>query len=132
MRIASADASPPEFRQIYLNTTTGMEVVVDWAELRPFVWLHRLEEGRLPARQEARVGQPLTRIDVDDVLLLRSSPGHPAGKMLSRADVEALAPLLADYADAIGRHCADVLEGDFAVFETLRPVVEARIRHMYD
>jgi hypothetical protein len=132
MRIESADASPPVFRQIYLNTTTGMEVVVDWAEFRPFVWLYRLEEGRLPAQQEARVGEPLTCIDVDDVLYLRSCPKHPAGKMLSRADLEALAPLLAEYADAVRRHCADVLEGDFAIFETLRPVVEARIRQRFD
>jgi hypothetical protein len=129
MRIEQSEASPPEFHLLYVNRTTGLEVVVDWAELRPFVWLHRLESGRSSTMQAPRLGEPLKRVDVDDILLRRDVSGNPAGKLLARADIESLAPRLAEYARAIELECADVLSGDFVVFEALQPVVEARIRH---
>jgi hypothetical protein len=128
MALKVEEANPPEYRVVYLNDTTGLEVVVDWSELRPFVWLHRLESGRLPVPSESNHLKALQTVDADDVLLLRNVPGNPVGKLLARADLSSLTPCLAGYVRAIGAGCTDILAGDFRIFEEILPIVQNRIR----
>jgi hypothetical protein len=116
----------------YANRTTGLEVAVDWSELRPFLRLYELAGGAFPTDPVA-LGLPGIRrraFDVDDLLLLRPLAPSPVGKMLGRRDQHEASQLLVDYARALDQQASDVLSGNFAVFDELDQVVAQRERRL--
>lgn len=122
----------PDFAEaVYVNDTTGLSVSVDWSEFRPFVRLHVLVGGELPPEPFSyATGPQLQSFDADDLLILRAGGGSPVGKMLGERDNYAAARLVAEYAKALEQHAADVLSGDFTVFEELDRIVKTRARGM--
>jgi hypothetical protein len=112
---------------LYLNHTTGLEVAVDWSELRPFLTMYELHLGQMPEQPLVRIGRNRRRaFDLDDLLVLRSPSASPAGKMLGSRDESAAARLLDEYASALECHAADVLSGQFGVFDELDEIVKHR------
>jgi hypothetical protein len=114
----------------FANKSTGLLVAVDWSELRPFLTLYRLTEGKFPLEDGGHEapGHELHAFDVDDLLLMRPVDHSPVGKMLPGPDTLAAGHLLVDYARALDLQASDVLRGDFTVFERLNLVIAERAR----
>jgi hypothetical protein len=126
-QIAAEAEEPMSAEVLYLNESTGLRVALDWRDFRPFVTLYRLQDGGMPPERPTSLapGAPLHAFDADDLLLLRGASG-PVGKMLSQRDTDAAGRLLREYATALEQHAADVLRGDFSVFQELAAVVRRR------
>lgn len=128
LRIADEAETPSASEVLYLNKSTGLRVMLDWRDFRPFLTLYKLVNGLLPPdRPEAiDLHVPLQAFDVDDLLILRAGAGSPVGKMLGRRDADEACHLLEEYATALERYASDVLDGDFSVFAELNRVVAER------
>lgn len=122
----------PDFAEaVYVNDTTGLSVAVDWSEFRPFLKVHELTDGRLPADPISYTSPTqLQSFDVDDLLILRAVAPSPVGKMLGERDNIAAGRLVSEYAKALEQRASDVLTGNFAVFAELDSIVKKRAKGM--
>lgn len=132
MRVATEreDANYAEVR--FVNATTGLAVAIDWGEFRPFVQLAKLHNGSFPPPsllENIPAASARQAFDADDLISLRAEGPTPVGKMLAARDLVAARRLLDEYATALQKYCADVLEGRFEVFAKLNEVVNDRARH---
>lgn len=132
LRVVGEDADRNYAEVRYANGSTGLRVAVDWSELRPFLTLSRLTDGKFPVEigSDESAARERDAFDVDDLLLMRPVERSPVGKMLPGRDALAAGRLLADYARALDIQATDVLSGDFAVFEVLNRVVTERARRL--
>lgn len=126
------EVDQPDFAEVvYTNDTTGLSAAVDWSEFRPFVHIHQLIDGQLPADPISYASNDqLKSFDIDDLLRLRANEGSPVGKMLGERDNAAARRLMDEYAKALEQHASDVLCGGFTVFAELDRVVKTRARGM--
>lgn len=130
LRPISERESKYEAEVTYANNTTGLRVRVDWAEFRAFLTVCQLENGSWPSEHRGSTAHAQKCFDVDDLLILRAKSGGPVGKMLARRDDDLATRLLEEYAAALDRHAADVLGGDFAIFDKLRDIVNDRRKRL--
>jgi hypothetical protein len=76
------------------------------------------------------MGAQLQSFDAGDLWILRAGGGSPVGKMLAERDNIAAGRLVAQYETMLAQHAADVLAGDFTIFEELDRIVKTRARDM--
>jgi hypothetical protein len=117
---------------LYANATTGLKVEVEWTELRLYLTIYELENGKI-VQEEPTVSRGADRskaFDVDDLLLVRPVPNSPVGKMFARRDAQAMIPFLEQYVQALTAQASDILSGDFAIFDRLNENVRERARSM--
>lgn len=132
LRVVRREDSRNYAAVLYANATTGLKVAVDWAELRPFLTIYELENGKIVQETPTvSTGDDRSKaFDVDDLLLVRPVPNSPVGKMFSGGDTEAVIRLLEQYVHALTAKASDIMSGNFAIFERLDENVRARARSM--
>jgi hypothetical protein len=104
---------------LYKNRTTGLRIVVDWTEFRPFLWISRLGEHiSTPQSTLSLTEEIFQEIDVDAILLQRAPKEElPVGKMLGDREVRQVRKLLEEYADSMATLIPEVFRGDFRIVE---------------
>lgn len=121
---------------LYLSDKCGVHIVMDFRESYLFVSLHKLQNGILiddPRFIDEKT--VLTGFSLDTILLLRApealmKPGYTYGKDSIFFDKErGLGLYVSAFADNLKKYGADVLSGDFTIFETLEPIVKRRAIH---
>jgi hypothetical protein len=101
----------------YANSTTGVKVSFELRENLIFVYLIKLQDGKIPAYLDA----PDNWVYFDAVLAMKK----PDAKIQQKAFGDWLKPkeldaILANYANALSKHGRDVLSGDFTIFKDIR------------
>lgn len=118
------------FRIQYENSTTTVEAGVEWREQYFYVVIGRRDRKKTKAKDRMpRPEDELVSFNLEDLLTLRVpgyivSSGYFAQK-LTRKDVERI---MGKYAQALRKHAADVLQGDFTIFPELEKIVRKRMK----
>jgi hypothetical protein len=119
---------------VYLNRSTGVEIVYEYREAYVFITLYRLVGRRL-------VRNPLNIADdaeihgfaLDDIIGLRNpsarmKPAYEYGEGSEYYDRETGMTLyVSRFAENLRKHAHDVLSGDFRVFSQLDRIVRERV-----
>jgi hypothetical protein len=138
LREVSAEAGERRASIRFANQSaaSGVEFKIDWADLKVFVTVCRLTtKGEFAGlHSSTRPGnEPRSAFNADDLLLLRDPNSKLPNRRLRRKAPGEARPILDAYVHGLREHAADVLRGDFGVFEALNTVVEertARLRHL--
>jgi hypothetical protein len=130
LRVSGEEETTSYAEVLFTNTTTGLRVLVDWAEFRPFLTVYRLTPGVTPDSDRPVSHKQRLSFDVDMLLALRAKSLGPVGKMLGSRDTSAVGNLLGEYADALREHASDVLRGDFMIFAELDRRVSERAKEL--
>lgn len=118
----------------YKNATTGVKIGLEPMESGVSILLLRLINGRLPDYEVSiKSDTVLNSFYLDDLIALRGPtlkikqplldlfpPGGPNERLLRR--------ILDRYAELLEQYAADVLRGDFCVFDKLSEIVKKRAR----
>lgn len=110
---------------LYLkNETTAVRISLEWEYPGVFVHLYRLVDGKIVEnpiiiQQE----DELMNYSLDDLLSIRA-PGLELSPIFGQPDE--IEGKLKSYAAAVRDCAADVLEGDFTIFEELDKIVKHR------
>lgn len=117
---------------LYANATTGLEVAVARTDMRPFLMIYELENGKIMQEIPIVSGNPnrIKGFDVDGLLLVRAVTNSPVGKMFSEWSDRAIARLLGQYATVLGSEASDVLTGNFEIFPRLDALVRDHAREL--
>ncbi len=116
-------------RDIYQNRTTAVEVALEWHEQYVYVELCRLVDGEIKENPfVVSADSELNCFNFENLLLVRAPAAHipqQSGKALSADDMEVT---LAAYSEALHKFAADVLKGQFGIFDQLDVLVKERAR----
>ncbi len=121
------------FDILYVSKLCGVHIVYEFREAYIFITLHKLQDGKFvdnprPVNPESM----LTGYSLDDVLLMRApgaimKPAFSYGTGSEFYDKErGLTLYVSRFAKNLREHAADVLVGDFGIFDTLEPIVKKR------
>ena len=125
-RRGAKSASAGVYRITYQNSTTAVEIGLEWQEQYVYVELCGLVDGRI--KDNPIVIGPesqLTVFNLEDVLEIRNpslklSPSNFARPLT----VDALDKILSHYARALEKCASDILRGDFSLFDELERIVK--------
>jgi hypothetical protein len=128
-KIAKMKASSGIFGYDLMNDTTAIRIIYEQREYRAFVQICRLVNHKIaPDPGEIRPESELHCFYVDDLLSLRK-PGYQVFSLdLSNWSSYDPQAALRSYAGDLEVYGADVLTGNFVVFEELDRVVKERAR----
>jgi hypothetical protein len=121
------------FDILYVNNVCGVHIVYEFREAFLFITLHKLQNGKFvdnprPIKPESI----LTGFSLDDILLQRApdaiiKPAYSYGADSEFYDKErGLTLYVSKFSKNLKDHAADVLTGDFKIFEVLEPIVKKR------
>jgi hypothetical protein len=121
-------ASAGVYTVTYQNSTTAVEIGLEWQEQYVYVELCRLVDGRI--KDNPIVIGPesqLTVFNLEDVLEIRNPGLKLSHKHFARRlTVDALDKILSHYARALEESASDILRGDFSLFDKLDRIVKHR------
>lgn len=127
-RGAAKGASAGVYTVTYQNSTTAVEIGLEWREQYVYVELCRLVDGRITDNPIV-IGpeSQLTVFNLEDVLEIRNaghklSPKHFARRLTA----DALDKILSHYARGLEECASDILRGDFSLFDKLDRTVKHR------
>ena len=116
------------FKYFCANQTSGVVVIYEFTRHYIGVQVCRLINGEFPA-SPGEVGHDtvLNCYDVGDVLSIRS-PDEWKEFRFQTTSFGLVKPELIKYASCLERHCEDILNGDFLLFQQLDAIVKDRAR----
>jgi hypothetical protein len=125
LRVVREQRSPGLVEIVLCNETTCLRIMVDRREGRPLIGLCRVRGGQPPEGRPIFVDldRPLDEIDFDSLVALRGGTLDGPHKWV--ATEEAITGLLGEYVPLLDQYASDVLNGDFTVFEQMRPALKA-------
>lgn len=114
---------------VYQNEVAAIRLYRELRRDGLLVQLFRLRDHRPPLRWgvDERARDRDNGFDVIDLVRFRAPTQATADEVKALSTAQ-LSDALARYADWLSRYAADVLAGDFAVFEQLASIVESRRR----
>ncbi|MEK6300071.1 MAG: hypothetical protein AABO41_05065 [Acidobacteriota bacterium] len=114
----------------YQNSTTAVQVGLEWREQYVYVELCRLVDGRIKDNPVV-IGpeSQLTVFNLEDVLEIRNPELKLSAEHVARRlTVDALRKTLSHYARALEECASDILRGDFTLFDKLEHIVKTRAK----
>jgi hypothetical protein len=102
------------------NNMASMRIVVEWQELRIFVYLSRLHPDE--------DCMSVVGYDADDLIELRHAKPSPVGRMFRRKAPGKISRIMDMYSKSLLASASDIFQGDFQVFSQLEKIVLERAR----
>jgi hypothetical protein len=118
---------------LYVSDICAVHIVYEIREAYLFITLHKLQNGIFVDNpRPIKPDSLLTGYSLNDILLLRAPhavirPAYSYGAKSEYYDKEhGLSLYVSKFADNLKSHAADVLVGDFKIFDVLEPIVKKR------
>ena len=132
-RLEKCKRTESGFDILYVNNICGVHIVYEFREAYIFITLHRLQNRKFvdnprPVKPES----VLTGYSLDDVLSQRAPNAIVKPAYLYGADSEiydkehGLTLYVSQFAKNLKEHAADILAGDFKIFNSLELIVKKR------
>ena len=132
-RLSKCDKEDWGYELIYLNNTTGVKITYEFREAYIFIILYKLVNGNLIENPRSiQENTILYGYGLDDIISLRNSqalikPAYQYGKESEYYDKKkGLILYVSAFANNLKEYAADVLSGDFTIFNELDGVVKER------
>ncbi len=115
-----------EVRHIWLNSKAGVELVFDVHEQGLYLYIHRLVHGRMVDDDEDP-DAPLNYFSIEDILEVRD-PEEDLTDLVVQEELSAprFEANLRHLGQVLQEHCADLLKGNFRLFEQLEAIERQR------
>lgn len=122
------------YELLFLNQTTGVQIIYEFQEAYVFITLYQLENGVLIENPvPLMISSAIHGYGLDDIISLRAphdllKPAYKYPETSEYFDKEkGLTLFVSAFADNLKRHAQDVLTGDFTIFDKLEKIVKNRI-----
>lgn len=132
-RLSKCDKEDWGYELIYLNKTTGVKITYEFREAYIFIMLYKLVNGNLQENPRSiQEDTILYSYGLDDIISLRNSqalikPAYQYGEESEYYDKEkGLMLYVSAFAHNLKEYAADVLSGDFQIFNEVDRVVKER------
>lgn len=132
-RLSKCDKEDWGYELIYLNKTTGVKITYEFREAYIFIMLYKLVNGNLQENPSSiQEDTILYSYGLDDIISLRNSqalikPAYQYGEESEYYDKEkGLMLYVSAFAHNLKEYAADVLSGDFQIFNEVDRVVKER------
>ncbi len=113
--------------RVYQNSTTAVEVALEWPEQYLYVRLCRLVDGRLQDNPTiVRQNSKLYCFNLENLLLLMEPDLIIKPTPDGRLTPEQMEKTLCIYANAVEKYASTILRGDFQLFSRLEGIVKER------
>lgn len=122
------------YELIYTNATTGIKVSYEYQQAYIYIVLYRLVDGKMIENSKSTEKEvSLFGCGLDDIISLRDSsalikPAYEYGEESEYYDKKnGLTLFTSAFANNLRKYAADVLSGDFKIFEEVEKIVIERL-----
>lgn len=134
-RLSECNKEEWGYKIVFLNATTGVQIIYEFREAYIFVTLYKLVDGKLVENPRTIYDDTeLHGFSLDDILSIRNPEAQMRPAYQYGADSEfydenkGMSLYVSKFADNLKNYASDVLSGNFEIFKDLDAIVKKRAR----